>query len=312
MIEEVLQHYHFVEPEFSYIRHNENITYKIQDRTISYLVRIHREAEGLNFQFLNGKIPRRVYVKSEIELLSKINSETNLRVQQPLKNKQGKYITELQSGDLATVLSWIEGEDLIDFPMTQEIAFEIGRTIGRLHQQMSKWHILNRYSYDGRLMEMVYAEIEEAHQKGHLFERHYHKIGSFLSVFTKLLQKEKSNFILIHGDLNKSNLILHNREIVPIDFSLSGYGLAERDLADMRWSLNDPSLEPFLIEGYASIFNGCPRIGYMNTYAASSLIQYIAFHHGKLYRNENFEESLDQWMDSTIDPAYEQALLLLQ
>jgi Ser/Thr protein kinase RdoA (MazF antagonist) len=302
MIKEALQHYNFSEPNFIFIRHNENMTYEIRDGEGVYLLRIHKAAEGLNFSFQCGETPRQVFVKSEVELLLKLLSDTDIEVQHPIKNKYDKYITELQSGDYATVLSWIDGDDLSNIPMTHKVVYEIGRLIGRLHNQMFDLPHINRYCYDEFMIERLLHEIEKAYKLGHMSERHYQCIYLYLLKFTKLLQKERQKFILIHADLSKSNLIYHEKQIIPIDFSLSGYALPEMDLADMCCSLNDKTLTIYLINGYKSVSKYCPNDLYIDVYFAFSIVLYIAYHHERFYMDEKSQKSLDRWTDTIIEP----------
>jgi Ser/Thr protein kinase RdoA (MazF antagonist) len=304
MIREALQHYDFAEPDFVFIRHNENMTYEIRDGVEKFLLRIHKPAEGLNFSFQRGERSMQVFLRSEIELLQKIISKTDLRVQRPIRNKHDEYITELQSGDYATVLSWIDGDDMTDLPMTQEIVYGIGRLIGRLHNHMSDFHQANRYCYDDCMMKRVLNEITEAHNRKHISDRHYQCVCLFLHKFIKLLKKEKHKFIFIHGDLNKSNLIYNKQEIIPIDFSLSGYALPETDLADMSWSLSNDKLKPYLIDGYKSISKYCLNDHYIEVCSAISLVLYIAYHHGKFCEDETLRKLISKWIHSTIEPVY--------
>ncbi len=303
MLREALRHYNLPNPNIVFIRHNENMTHMIQTGEAKYLLRIHKAAEGLNFSFQCGETPRYDFVKSEIELLGKITSETDLRVQHPVRNIHDEYITKLQSGDYATVLTWIEGDDMTNLPMKHETAYDIGRLIGRLHNHMADFHQPKRYCYDECMMYLVLNEITKAHHMHHISGRHYQCMYLFLHKYMDLLEKKKHQFTLIHADMNKSNLIYDNREIIPIDFSLSGYGLPETDLADMGWSLDDNTLAKYMLDGYRSISRFQPDDLLLDVCSASSLILYIAFHHGQFNRDENFEEKLNNWIDGTIKPA---------
>jgi thiamine kinase-like enzyme len=116
------------------------------------------------------------------------------------------------------------------------------------------------------------------------------------------LQERKEDFILIHADLGKTNLIYNEGIITPIDFSLSGYSLPEMDLADMLSSLNNDKLRPFLIDGYNSISKHRANQLHIEIYEAFSVILYIAYHHNKLSNNiDSFNIKLDRWCNSIIN-----------
>jgi hypothetical protein len=48
VIEEALQHYNFNKPHAKLIRHNENMTYLVDDEESKYVLRIHKSLEGLD------------------------------------------------------------------------------------------------------------------------------------------------------------------------------------------------------------------------------------------------------------------------
>lgn len=73
MIEEALKCYSFIQPEAVFIRHNENMTYKISDGDKNYLLRIHKAAESLDFSTSYGDTHRQVFIESEIELLRRLH-----------------------------------------------------------------------------------------------------------------------------------------------------------------------------------------------------------------------------------------------
>lgn len=302
MIDEALQYYNFHNPQYIFIRHNENMTYQVIDGEYKYLLRIHKAADGVNFSFQCADIPREVFIQSEIELLIKLYSETDIRVQHPITNKSGDYITKLKSGDYVTVLTWFDGIDLRDISITNELVYDIGRLIGHLHNQMSKLSCTGRYRYDENMIGRVLNEIKIAYELQHIEKQHYECIRTYLIEFADLIRKEKNKFILIHADLSKSNLIYHENGIIPIDFSLSGYALPEMDLADISCSLNDKTLTPYLLDGYRSVSEYCPNEFYVDVYFAFSIVLYIAYHHERFYGDEKSQKSLDRWTTTIIEP----------
>ncbi len=302
MIDEALLYYNFLNPKYTFIRHNENMTYQVIDGNNKFLLRIHKAAAGLNFSFQCGETPREVFIHSEIELLMKMLSDTNIRVQQPIANKLGEYVTKLRSGHYVTALSWFDGEDLRNATITSEIVYNIGKLIGSLHNLMSRLPYFHRYSYDEDMIGRVLNEIKKAFELQHIEEKHYECIRNFLLGFSKLIRKEKKNFILVHADLSKSNLILQGNELIPIDFSLSGYALPEMDLADMSCSLNDKTLTSSLLDGYRHVSEYSLNEFYVDVYFAFSIVLYIAYHHENFVGDEKSQNSLERWTTTIIEP----------
>jgi len=302
MIEEALSKYNFKNPKTVFIRHNENMTYAVTDGSNKYLMRIHKAAEGLNFSFQCGNTPRLMFIESEIRLLERLYYKENMKVQSPVKNKDGELVTRLTCGEYVTVLSWLDGEDLSNTIITEDIAYQIGKMIGRLHNQTSKLPYFNRFHYDEIMSDRIMNEINIAYELRHIEKRHYNCIISHLNEMKKLLINEKKKFILIHADLSKSNLIYRNDHITPIDFSLSGYTLPEMDLADMSVNLNDKNLTSFMLNGYQSVCKYHINEFYIDVYRAFSIIIFIAYHHNRWGKDAANTKSLDRWCDNIISP----------
>ncbi len=303
MIKEALLNYSFTAPKAVLIRHNENMTYEITDGQNRYLLRIHKPADGLDFSFQCGNIPKKIYIESEIELLLKLGANSDILLQRPVKNKHGLYITSLSSGEYATVLLWVEGEVMTNIGISNNVAYEIGKRIARLHNQLKELPHMNRYSYDETMISRVLNEITLAYNLRHLGEQHYQCISTYLLNLSGFLKEHKKDFILVHADVSKSNLLYYSNQIIPIDFSLSGYSLPEMDLADISCSLNDITLTPHIIKGYQSIGTYSPNESYVDLYSALSIILYIAYHHSQFHDDEKSQKSLDRWTQTIIKPA---------
>lgn len=114
--------------------------------------------------------------------------------------------------------------------------------------------------------------------------------------------EERQQFIFIHADLSKSNLIYSNDEIIPIDFSLSGYGLAEMDLSDMNWTLHDEKLTSSLFAGYQSVTKHVVNQFFISMFTALYPISYTASHHNNRFQDEKFVKVLDKWCDTILTP----------
>ena len=66
---EALDQYAFTDPQTEFIRHNENITYKITDGTKRYELRIHKPAEGFSLGIYKAGDSRTAYLESEMLLV---------------------------------------------------------------------------------------------------------------------------------------------------------------------------------------------------------------------------------------------------
>lgn len=302
MLDEVFKNYEFKHPEAIFIRHNENMTYWVKDDNQKYLLRIHKAIDGLDLSHGCRNVQRQALIASEIELLNQLHAAGDIKTQRPVKNKLGKYITYLGNGIPATVLSWLEGEDLRKTVISNELAYKIGETIGKLHNAMSNIPGRDRYCYDETFMDRILNDINEAYELKHIAERHYRLIQEVLSYVRQIIVKERRHYIFLHADLSKSNLIYSHGEICPIDFSLSGYSLPEQDLADINWTLHNEKLTPSLFAGYEATTKRRINHSFFRMFTALYPISYIASHHNKIYQDEKFIQTLDRWCDTILTP----------
>ncbi len=306
MIEEALKNYNFIHPETVFIRHNENMTYEISDGDKKYLLRIHKAAEGLDFSMSYGDAPRQIFIESEIELLIKLHDIVSIKTQYPIRNVAGEYVTRLERGDLVTVLSWLEGDDLVNTAITEELVYQIGQMIGKLHNATAQIANVRRCNYGEVYIDRLSNEIRKAYEVKHIEELSYELIEKVLSHIKWILTEEKQNFILIHADLSKSNIIYNKGNLSPIDFSLSGYGIPEMELGDIICSLHKDEYIPSLVAGYESIGNRIINNSYMKAFSALSIIAYIVIHHNKVYKDEKFLKAMDRWSDTFFEPVNKQ------
>jgi len=166
LAKEVLSSYNVSDPEIDFIRHNENMTFKITDTLYNkcYLLRIHKPAtEGLlGLQHtLEG-------LKSEMKILVQLNQNSILKIQKPVANTFGEYVTD--SSELvgcscySTLLEWIDGEILTQKEENiNEIAFKLGENLALFHQclhQFKHGENLIRPTYDKDRIDFAIDELK--------------------------------------------------------------------------------------------------------------------------------------------------------
>lgn len=302
MIEEAQKHYNFANPHISLIRHNENMTYLVDDEGKKYVLRIHKSVEGLDLSKGSGNQKRELLIQSEIELLQKISLKGDLLVQRPIANNDNKFITYLKNGTPVTVLSWIEGEDLRNFEINDDLSFRIGQMIARLHKLLKDINSTNRYCYDDLYLHEISTNLSDAYQRKHIGSKEYEIIQEALCKMKSKIINEKENMIFIHADLSKSNIILSGDSIFPIDFSLAGLGFAEQDLADMNWTLHNEKLSPNLYAGYESMNKFKINQSRIRMYTVLYPISYISSHHKTAFQEHQFQDVVNHWVTTIIEP----------
>jgi thiamine kinase-like enzyme len=111
---------------------------------------------------------------------------------------------------------------------------------------------MKRCEYDGVFIERLSVEITTAYEASHIDEESFSSIDRVLCHIKRILAAERRNFLLIHSDLSKSNIIYDKCNLSPIDFSLSGYGIPEMELGEIICSLHKDEFISALIKGYES------------------------------------------------------------
>ncbi|QYR20236.1 hypothetical protein KZ483_20710 [Paenibacillus sp. sptzw28] len=134
--QKVLLHYSFIEPIIEFIRHNENITFRVTNKPDNrkYLLRIHKPiSDGLS-----GLQHTRDGLQSEMVFLREIDQKNILKIQRPVVNQEGELVTEYISdqygASFATLLEWIEGSTLtLNEDSIDQIIYRLGENVARLH-----------------------------------------------------------------------------------------------------------------------------------------------------------------------------------
>lgn len=136
LVADAITRYPLRKPSASFIRHNENLTYHIIDEASGqkYLLRIHKAA----YASMTGIQHTRPALEAEMSLLHELKSSTGLRVQNPVRNSSGDWVTVcfLENGEeiCCTMLEWIEGRDIQQGEqLTREQIHTLGIQMQTLH-----------------------------------------------------------------------------------------------------------------------------------------------------------------------------------
>jgi Ser/Thr protein kinase RdoA (MazF antagonist) len=260
MIGEILKEYPIRVSSTVFIRHNENLTYKVTDEAngMSYLLRIHKAVTPN----LSGLQHTYEGLKAEMTLLQELNEKTDVLVQTPVRNTAGEWVTRVTAeGEVVqcTLLQWIEGRDIQqDETISKEHIIHFGEQVGNLHQFSRTTGM--------RMSEVrpAYAGIAQNESKLKRLE-----LGVSLGVFSgddfitlkKIFEVLNSSLEtypqtvntwgIIHADINKGNLLVTQHGIAIIDFCLFGYGYYLYDVAGSVLSFKPEERDHF-ISGYTS------------------------------------------------------------
>ncbi|MEK5025864.1 phosphotransferase enzyme family protein [Paenibacillus sp. FSL M7-1046] len=256
--EEVLALYSISEPAIEFIRHNENMTFKVTDTSDDkqYLLRIHKPATAGLFGIqhtLEG-------LKSEMYLLQGLSQKNSLRVQKPSVNREGQFVSEYTANEFgscyATLLEWIEGSTLtLQEDNIGQIVFALGEKLADLHHfsRESALPALTRPVYDAARIDSAIEELKYGIEASLYSQEHYEIIREVLEYVKGQLRDldAQQEWGLIHADVQLGNVIITNEGPCYIDFGLFGYGYYLFDLGSAS-SILPSELRQTLLLGYAS------------------------------------------------------------
>ncbi len=260
LIHDALALYNLRDYRLEFIRHNENLVYRVVAGSTgqTYLLRVHLPArEGFRGLQQDPKA-----IESELAWLRALRSDTDIVLQEPQPNTAGSHVTLLEfPGEEkpvpCTLLTWLEGDQFKQTePDADELAIRFGALQRVLHDHARTWSplgVLRRPRYDAPVLERAMAGLSGAVQRGRINAEDYQHVAraseKVLSLFDTI-KPVGEVWGLVHADL-PGNLIVTGGNLVPIDFSLSGFSYYYLDLGISLCNLKHHLRRPFLA-GYGT------------------------------------------------------------
>ncbi|WP_379153943.1 phosphotransferase enzyme family protein [Paenibacillus sp. sgz5001063] len=257
--EEVLSFYSLQEPMVEFIRHNENMTFKVTDKSDGklYLLRIHSPSTAglLGIQHAPQGL------ESEMYILQELSKDGTLHVQKPVTNRNGGLVTEyLTSGKdvcYATLLEWIVGSTLtLQEDNIEQIAYQLGEKLAALHQFSRHTELtgLQRPVYDAERIDAAVEELKYGVVSELYSQEQYEIITQVLGIIKeqfRVLETLPDQWGIVHADVQLGNVIITENGPCLIDFGFSGYGYYLFDLGSAGTVLPG-ELRQLFLQGYTS------------------------------------------------------------
>ncbi|WP_340027779.1 phosphotransferase [Paenibacillus sp. FSL H7-0940] len=260
MAAQIIQNYPIEKPVVSYIRHNENLTYHVVDEASGqkYLLRIHQAAYA-SMTGIQHTLPA---LKAEMNLLHELNATTALRVQHPVRNASGEWVTvwtsEAGKEICCTVLEWVEGRDIQQGErLTTEQIYDLGAQLQMLHQygrmqnQIDRTKVRPAYGNSHENLVML-GQLEEGVRLGIFTTEDFDLLRETFENINEQLETyphHAGTWGIIHGDITRNNLLITEQGISMIDFCLHGYGYYLFDAGGAALMFNREERDIFL-SGY--------------------------------------------------------------
>jgi len=255
----VLKKYEINEPRLTFIRHSDNVTYKVTSaESNTFLLRIHvpvttaMGTHGADYDMVN----------SEVLWLLALDQETNLTLQKPVKNRSDSLVTCLPTEERTTIhctlLHWIDGKLYHRDLESESTAYQIGTILATLHNHASQWVIpggFERPRRDIPYFETMLSGLLPAVKDGRISSSDYTELSKSISLLIDMISSldEGPNYHgIMHADMHKGNMLYHEGNIRLIDFSFCAFG---NYMFDLGICLSDMKVElhRFCLDGYQSL-----------------------------------------------------------
>lgn len=291
----IVMNYGIEQPVITFLRHNENRTYKVVDaKGSSYLLRIHQPLK----ESMGGLQHTYEGLMEELKMLEVLGSNSMLIVQTPVCSRDGVYITTIEyEGKLipCSLLTWLEGRDLSkDDAESPEIVKTLGVQLAQLHAffvQYKSERLDMRQSQGIAYHEQLIQAIARGQKKGLFDPKDVQTVNQTIEAVNTKLEKlqSSSSWGLIHGDLGLGNILVTSQgELSFIDFGFFGPGYYLSDVA-MGASMISPVMRDSFLAGYYGCNN--PSVNDIVLIEGLMLISIIGY-----YAFQMDNESVYSWM----------------
>ena len=243
-----------------FLQHNSGVTYRLDsiDQRPCFLLKIHEPV---------GTGPKASFeqIQARMEWLEQLAQTSSLVVQTPIKNTEGKFVTNVsisEIGDtlLCTLQNWIVGEHPEgDFTIAQAIS--VGEMMAILHQTSRKWRpsMMTSLGENGtralvkdvqQLQSLVAANVISLSQYSAI-----EQAGRRIRQITGLLGNGPEVYGPVHGDLHHGNILFFEQHVFPIDFDglRNSYYLFDLGTTLYHILYQKAEYRNALIKGYSSI-----------------------------------------------------------
>jgi Ser/Thr protein kinase RdoA (MazF antagonist) len=250
--------YDMAQGERYFLGHSGSVTFCIKTQAEKVLLRIHQPISKLQ-----GDVWQRPQViESELLWLTALRHDTEIVVQEPVKNLQDRWLTQVladETGEMfyCSLLHWIDGNNL-NGERTPEQAYQLGLLLARLHQHSSQWQLPENFvrpAYDKNRLQAALSALYPAVLQELISAEDYKTFevaACQVQGMIETLGQTQNVWGLIHADLHEGNYLLHNEEFRPIDFERCGFGYYLYDIASSLQYLL-PTVRPSFFEGYQAI-----------------------------------------------------------
>lgn len=255
---QALEQYDLDDLSLNFINHSENVTFKVHKPGSSqaYLLRIHSPIAAAMGD--HGSDPDAI--ASELLWLEALCRDTDLLLQNPLRNREGELVTRVQADRKSapvncSLLTWINGEPYSREAETDSTVRSIARLMGQLHNHAAGWSYpewFKRPTRDMPYFQAMLRVLQTGVEDGKISPKQEAKLRKAAQRLATLLQyapQQRPFYGLMHADMHIGNMLLVKGKVCLIDFSFCAFGPFLFDIAICLASIA-PLHRPAFFEDY--------------------------------------------------------------
>lgn len=295
--DEILEQYGLRGKQVQLIRHNENMTFCVEEK---YLLRIHKSIDGLVLGDFSMDHDPKEMRQNELKILQYLG-ENGLDVQSPILNDNGNLVSFTKEGIPATLLTWMPGRIIEKEDITDDLCYEIGGMIGKLHELLAGFPKVARFFYDEQACMRLEQRLSYLAEKCAIDAESGEYMSKALTVIAEEFFQNKEAHILTHTDFSLSNILITRNGLVPIDFSLCGYAHPMMDLAGIYCNINGIAHRQKVAEGYEQA-GGVIDLHALDCCFALNILLFIVSRAEMCQQEEWFTKRLVRWCKETFEP----------
>lgn len=313
-----LEHYNLAQGQLKFLGHSGNVTFCIETQIGNFLLRIHQAI----FPIQNDIWQSPEVIESELMWLNALAHDTEIVVQQPVRNLQQQWVTQVlldESEEVfyCSLLCWIDG-NIISTPLSSQQTYLLGSLLAKLHQHSSQWQIppnFVRPVYDKNRFQVALSEFQKAVPLQLITAEDYNVLelaACRVQNIMESLSRTQDTWGLIHADLHDGNYLLHNQEIRAIDFGRCGFGYYLYDVASALQYLL-PCVRASFFEGYQAI-RRLPEnyLQFTEGFLLFAIIEVLSFHVNNPQEYEAIAETVKYIVKEVIPPYIQGESFLFQ
>jgi Ser/Thr protein kinase RdoA (MazF antagonist) len=226
-------------------------------------------------------------IKSELNWLISL-AENGNEVQRPVHARHGALVAQVEAhGRLVpcTLLSWVEGELFDENRHNRpEIARSYGSLTARLHNHAASWtppQDFIRPAQDASHFQRLFSQFKKALQWGLIQSEDWPILSTACAQIvrdTESFEDLPGQWGLIHADLHVGNILVRGARVLPIDFSLCGWGSFLFDTSIALLGGLPARLRPSFLQGYRALRPFAEELlAQVEVYALVGVLSYCSY-----------------------------------